>query len=138
MNPPAEPEEINSIGSRTSLQEACCTHMEGIAEKVSKLPPELRREVEDYIDYLLERHVSSLEHPIVSKVVPGEEPPLVPKPVILADDIPFRTDNESLPGFPDPLPRNTVARPAERVTGVSRRQGRSSPGEEKDILDWID
>jgi len=112
--------------------------MEGIAEKVSKLPPELRKEVEDYIDYLLERHVSSMEQPFISKVVPGEEQPLTPKPIILAEDIPFRTGDESLPGFPDHFPQNPVPSPAERVTGDARRQGRSSPGKEKDILDWID
>lgn len=112
--------------------------MDGIAEKLSRLPPELRKEVEDFIDFLLERHVSSGDLPSVPRLFNGEEPPLPPTPVILADEIPFRPPGEIIPSFSDPLPRSTFSDSPEKVIEVPRRQHSSRPEKEKDILDWID
>jgi len=112
--------------------------MEGIVEKVSKLPPELQKEVEDYIDYLLERHVSPIEHPIVSKIVPSEGPSLLSKPVLLSEEIPFRQDAENLSEFSNPFALNPDENLPERITEVARRRDRDNPVEEKDLLDWID
>ncbi|HQI14412.1 MAG TPA: DUF2281 domain-containing protein [Methanolinea sp.] len=112
--------------------------MEGITEKLSRLPPELRKEVEDFVDFLLERHVPQRDPFPVPKGDPADEPPLVSGPVILADEIPFRTGDEVLPAFPDPDPPRKAVDQPERVIEVARRQGRNSPGKERDLLDWID
>lgn len=112
--------------------------MEGITEKLSRLPPELRKEVEDFVDFLLERHVPQQDLFPVPKGAPADEPPLVSGPVILADEIPFRTGDEVLPAFHDPVPPRKALDQPERVIEVARRQGRGSPGKEKDLLDWID
>ncbi|MDH7510036.1 MAG: DUF2281 domain-containing protein [Methanolinea sp.] len=120
------------------MEEDRCTHMEGITEKLSRLPPELRKEVEDYVDFLLERHVPQRDQYPLPKAAPADEPPLVSGPLILADEIPFRTRDEVLPVFPDPVPQGRASDQPERVIELPRRQGRSSSGKEKDILDWID
>jgi hypothetical protein len=112
--------------------------MDGITEKILRLPPELRKEVEDYVDFLLERHVPQREQYPLPKAAQDGEPPLVSSPVILADEIPFRTGDEVLPAFSEPDPPKKTFNHPERVIEVTRSQGRSIPGKEKDLLDWID
>ncbi|MCQ8894635.1 MAG: DUF2281 domain-containing protein [Methanolinea sp.] len=113
--------------------------MAPLDEKIARLPPDLRKEVEDYVDFLLERRVPLVPEPPGVATSPPDDQPLIPKPLILADEIPFRTDTGSIPLFPEPAPRNPAGAPREKVIEFSLpRQVRRSPGQENDILDWID
>ncbi|MGV8128320.1 MAG: DUF2281 domain-containing protein [Methanolinea sp.] len=112
--------------------------MEGIAEKISRLPPERQREIEDFVDFLLSRQ-SPREKPGDSPdflIIPPTQVPS--KPIILADEIPFRRDPDILPDYAD---LGHLADPGEgeskKDSPPSSKKARSfDPG--KKLLDWID
>lgn len=112
--------------------------MEGIAEKISRLPPERQREIEDFVDYLLSRQ-SPREKPGDSPDFLITSPTQVPsKPIILADEIPFRRDPDILPDYAD-LGQHADLGEGESKKGSppSIKKARpSDPG--KKLLDWID
>ncbi len=112
--------------------------MEGIAEKISRLPPALQREVEDYVDFLLSRQTPKEK---LSDTPDFLAPPatLEPsKPIILADEIPFRTDPDILPGYKDlghlvgPENEESSTDPPVRI----RKTPSTNSGTK--LLDWID
>lgn len=114
--------------------------MEGLAEKVSRLPPELQREVEDYIDFLLSRQPSppSRHEPSPDFLIPATPAPPA-KPIIMADEIPFRHEPDILPGYKDlgQLPESEVPQEARKDPPVRIvKKPSSEPG--KKLLDWID
>ena len=112
--------------------------MEGIAKKISRLPPALQREVEDYVDFLLSRKPP--------KEKPSDTPDfLTPpstsepsKPIILADEIPFKSNPDILPGYKDlehlagPENDESPSDPPVRI----RKTSSTSSGTK--LLDWID
>lgn len=112
--------------------------MTGIEEKFSRLPPDLQREVEDYIDFLLKRHSPSPEKERVLDFPASVESPPA-KPIILADEIPFRHDPEILPGYKDFL--QPAGSEDERDVALERpaRLNKSQvPDPGRKLLDWID
>lgn len=112
--------------------------MEGIAEKISRLPPERQREIEDFVDYLLSRQ-SPREKPSDSPDFLITPPTQMPsKPIILADEIPFRRDPDILPDYAD---LGHLADPGEGESKkdalISVKKTRPSDSGKK-LLDWID
>jgi len=113
--------------------------MEGITEKISRLPPELRREVEDYIDFLLSRQSSCTGHEPAPDFLIPPSPSAPSKPIILADEIPFRRDPEILPGYKDLGPVADLAGKDEEKKDLPVRLKKSQSSESgKKLLDWID
>ncbi|MDI9633528.1 MAG: hypothetical protein QXL43_03400 [Methanolinea sp.] len=114
--------------------------MEGIGEKFARLPPHLQREVEDYIDFLLERRVTvdDAAAPPVPAEIPREEPPLGPSPIIAAEEIPFRPAGDDLFPPPDPPARATTPATPARIIEITRRARRDSEERGREILEWID
>lgn len=114
--------------------------MEGIGEKFARLPPHLQREVEDYIDFLLERRVT-VDDAAASSVpagIPREEPPIVPSPVITADEIRIEpAGDDPFPPQGDPGRAATPATPA-RIIEITRRARRDRDERGREILEWID
>lgn len=112
--------------------------MTGIEEKFSRLPPDLQKEVEDYIDFLLKKNSPSPEKERILHFSDSVESP-PPKPIILADEIHFRSDQDILPGYKDfsqvASSEAQVDVPAERPARPKKSQV-SDPG--KKLLDWID
>ncbi|OPX67040.1 MAG: hypothetical protein A4E37_01711 [Methanoregulaceae archaeon PtaB.Bin056] len=113
--------------------------MTGIEEKISRLPPELQREVEDYIDFLLRRNPL----PLAEEQVPGflSPPPATspPRPIILAEEISFCRDQDILPGYRDlGQLAGTEGDPGiekEPPLKIKKTQA-TDPG--KRLLEWID
>lgn len=113
--------------------------MTGIEEKISRLPPELQREVEDYIDFLLRRNPL----PLAEEQVPGflSHPPATAplNPIILANEIPFRRDQDILPGYQDlGQLAGTEGDPrvgTEPPVNIKKTQA-TDPGTR--LLEWID
>ena len=75
--------------------------MTGIEEKISRLPPELQREVEDYIDFLIRRNPLPPAEEQVPAFLSPQPATTPPNPIILANEIPFRRDQDILPGYRD-------------------------------------
>ncbi|MCU0632261.1 MAG: DUF2281 domain-containing protein [Methanolinea sp.] len=113
--------------------------MTGIEEKISKLTPELQREVEDYIDFLLKRHSPPAEQERIPEFFSPSPPKTSSSSIILADEISFRREQDILPGYKDlgqvadlEGPTDVVKAPPVRV----RKSQATEPG--RKLLDWID
>ncbi len=117
--------------------------MAGIADKISRLPPERQQEIEDYIDFLLLRYPPRSEQEkvpdlLISPLIsPGPSTPA--KPIILADEIPFRSAPDILPGYRDPGEKMQPDGKEEGATVSPMRSGKKKDLETgKRIVDWID
>lgn len=112
--------------------------MEGIAEKISRLPPERQREIEDFVDFLLSRQ-SPREKPGDSPDFLINPPTQVPsKPIILADEIPFRRDPDILPEYAD-LGQHPDLGESEMRGDAPLGIKKVRPSDtDKKLLDWID
>lgn len=112
--------------------------MEGIAEKISRLPPALQHEVEDYVDYLLSRQPPKEKSRDNPDFLPPPATPAPSKPIILADEIPFRSNPDILPGYKDlehlagPENEESPRDPPVRI----RKTPSTNSGTK--LLDWID
>lgn len=113
--------------------------MTGIEEKISRLPPELQKEVEDYIDFLVRRHAPARAQEQVPGFLSPPPAPAQPKPIILADEIPFQREPEILPGYKDLgefSEPEASSIPVKEPPVRTRRPKDAEPG--RHLLDWID
>ena len=101
--------------------------MGNLEVKLARLPPDLLKEVEDYVDYLLEHrglpaHESS----------PGTETPGVASkgPIIFAQEDPVPENSQTIPNYSS---SGDAPASRDRAPGSSRKE-RDPQG----ILDWID
>lgn len=106
-------------------------------EKIARLSADQRREVETFVDFLLQRESGNgflTENGILFCENPKAAPP---HPIIMADEI--RPLASEPPG--DPLPVLSDIRPKEsrhEYGGGSVQKGHSSKKDPGLLLDWID
>ena len=101
--------------------------MGNLEAKLASLPPELLKEVEDYVDYLLERrglpaHESSPDTRTPGSVSNG--------PIIFAQETQVPEKRQIIPNFPD---SEDLPQPREKGSGSSRKDK-----DPQGILEWID
>ncbi len=101
--------------------------MGNLEMKLASLPPDLLKEVEDYVDYLLQRRGLS----------PDDSTPAVRNPeaasngpIIFAQEAPVSENRHIIPDFNDP---GAITPPGGRGSESSRKEK-----EPQGILDWID
>jgi hypothetical protein len=102
-----------------------------LEEKINRLPLHLQREVEDFVDFLLQR----TENPPStlaggSILAPVPEP--VSKPIIMAEDLTSSRQQDVIPDSTEPC---DLIRPPEPDDTYERKTGRPAPNK---LLDWID
>jgi hypothetical protein len=102
-----------------------------LEEKVNRLPLHLQREVEDFVDFLLQRTETTHSIPNGGSILaPGPEP--VSKPIIMAEDLTASRRQEGIPDSPEP---GDLIRLPEHDDTYERKTGRPAPNK---LLDWID
>jgi len=111
--------------------------MGSLDEKITRLSPDQQREVENFIDYILQRTTSKGSLPESSPLFPDNLQAGSQTPIILADE------EHSRPPEPprDPLPVLSDIRPKESrhdSEGSGIQQGRSTRKDPGLLLDWID
>jgi hypothetical protein len=111
--------------------------MGSLEDKVVRLSPEQRREVENFIDFIIQKNISNaiqVSQGESFQELKGDSPV---KPVILAEERPFPTHHT----IPDPLPVLEDLRMNEDSTGrkdLQLRAGRSKGKDPGLLLDWIE
>jgi hypothetical protein len=128
--------------------------MESLETKIERLPPELQKEVENFIDFLVAKQ---------SHGRPAPEPPAVMQEVDVPSDLSFMsspsqpgqrnvphagpvilTEEQRRPGHDDWVTRNYLDygafedKPPEQHGKKRRRESRSQSGHPREILDWIE
>jgi hypothetical protein len=110
--------------------------MGSLDDKVARLSPEERREVENFIDFILQKHTGLIQ---VSpdEVIQDPQPANQVKSVILAEEKPLTGQS----GATDPLP--VLEDLKMRENSGSRRDLQPHPGRQKGkdpglLLDWIE
>jgi Protein of unknown function (DUF2281) len=101
--------------------------MGNLEVKLARLPPELLQEVEDYVDYLLERRGQPAQESST-----GNETPAVASnaSIIFAQEAPAPENRPTIPNYP-----------GQGDAPASRDKAPGAPRKERDpqgILDWID
>jgi hypothetical protein len=101
-----------------------------LEEKITRLQPHLQREVEDFVDFLLQR----MENPPSilaggSILAPVPEP--ISKSIIMAEDPPASHRQDIISDSPEP---GDFVRHPEPDDTYERKTGRPAPNK---ILDWI-
>lgn len=97
-----------------------------IEEKIARLPPELRQEVEDFIDYLLKRYGDYLEQQ--QEVSSPPDPDLF---TLQEDNSNPPRDSPLSDEFPD-------LRVLEAAGGLNKNELNPETKRTSDILEWID
>jgi hypothetical protein len=133
--------------------------MESLERKLERLSPEQRREVEDFLDFLLQRKKTSPPPPLHPGSAPPvlQEPAPVPEPINVFDLI--RRQGPPIPPQEDPvalLMQEIVADGDDSLTEDSMDYGQFEEGKKKiagkkqdpqndpaegraaDLLEWID
>lgn len=111
--------------------------MDSLDEKVTRLSPEQRREVENFIDFLLQRGAGGGFSTGGGSFFRENSKDAVPHPIIMADEIASSPPEPSR----DPLPVLAEIRPNETrhdYEGSSAPQVRSVRKDPGLLLDWID
>jgi len=111
--------------------------MSSLDEKITRLSPDQRLQVENFIDFILQRNTSKGSLPESSPLFPTNLPEDSQTPIILAEE------EHSRPSEPprDPLPVLSDIRPKESrhdSEGSGTQQGRSTRKDPGLLLDWID
>ncbi|NYT16604.1 MAG: hypothetical protein GKC06_01160 [Methanomicrobiales archaeon] len=111
--------------------------MGSLDEKITRLSPDQRREVETYIDFVLQRGTGEGFLPENSPLFQENQKVASPNPIILAEEV------HSQPHEPprDPLPVLSDIRPKESrhdYEGTGTPQGRFARKDPGLLLDWID
>jgi len=101
-----------------------------LEEKINRLPPHLQREIEDFVDFLLQR----TENPSSmlaggSILAPMPEP--VSKPIIMAEDLTSSRRQDAAQDISEP---DELIRSPEAGDSYERKTGRPVPSK---LLDWI-
>jgi len=111
--------------------------MGSLEEKITRLSPEQRHELEQFIDFILQK--SSNNSPEVSReqfLVPKDASPQKNQ-IILADEIPVKPTE--LPADPLPVLSDlTMKGPRAENRGQSPAQGRVQKKDPGLLLEWID
>ena len=94
-----------------------------IEEKIGQLPPELRQEVEDFVDYLLKRYGDYVE-----------QHQKTPSPVILAQENGLSNPADGTPPIGPLLEMDVL----EAAGGRNPDKEESEIADCKNILEWID
>ncbi|HVP93540.1 MAG TPA: hypothetical protein VMS89_00010 [Methanoregulaceae archaeon] len=105
--------------------------MGSLEDKMARLSPEQRREVENFIDFVLQKK-SSAGDSLPGPAQEGQIPP-----VIYAEEKP----SAAPPAVPDPLPSLEDLRKHDVPTGKKDSTARSERQKGKDpglLLDWIE
>ncbi len=101
--------------------------MGNLEVKLARLSPDLLKEVEDYVDYLLERRGISPNETSHGM----QEPGVVPNgPIIFAQETPVPETRKIIPNFPG---SGDIPPSMERRSGSARKEK-----DPQGILDWID
>ena len=105
-------------------------------EKITRLSPDQRREVETFIDFVLQRGTGEGFLPGSSPLFRENGNTTSQNPIILAEEVPSHSPEP----LRDPLPVLSDNRPKEsrhdsEGGGTQQRPGRKDPGL---LLDWID
>jgi hypothetical protein len=110
--------------------------MDGLEGKISKLSPGQRKEVEDFVDFLLAHQGTTIPREEAGFLAP---PPDSSKPIILAEEIPVHTKSDLLPGYHD-LELDLEGGEQERKGTGTQDRPRPAQKDEKvsRLLDWID
>jgi len=101
-----------------------------LEEKINRLPPHLQREVEDFIDFLLQR-TENTPSTLAGGSILAPVPEPVSKPIIMADDLTSSRRQDVISDSPEP---GDFIRPQEPDDTYERKTGRPAPNK---ILDWI-
>ena len=86
--------------------------MESLESKIERLPPEQRKEVEDFVDFLLFRSGIVQESPVLSvppRVLNAAPPLIVQEPVHIQENHHFKTDGMSVENSSRPGPAEQPA-----------------------------
>jgi hypothetical protein len=111
--------------------------MGSLDEKITRLSPDQRREVETFIDFVLQRGTGEGFLPESSPLFRENQKAASPNPIILAEEVPSRLPEPSR----DPLPVLSDIRPKESrhdYEGSGTPQGHSTRKDPGLLLDWID
>jgi hypothetical protein len=102
-----------------------------LEEKINRLPPHLQREVEDFVDFLLQR-TENTPSTLAGGGILAPVPEPVSKPIIMADD---RASSRRQDIIPESFESGDLIRPPEPDDTYERKPGRPVPNR---LLDWID
>ena len=114
-----------------------------IVDKLSRLTPEQQREVEDFMDFLINRDsntpISTYNHESGGNFSGAPRDDVVqPSPMIFAEERPVAShiDQDILPDYPEYGESGSIGKsrePARRIVALRRIE--KEPGK---LLDWID
>ncbi len=112
--------------------------MGSLEEKLARLSPEQRREVENFIDFIVQKNDSGTTATPEGMFLPGKQAEVSANPIILAEEVQVRKSGE----IPDPLPVMEEQRvkdiPPERRRESSQREDHFKKKDPGLLLDWID
>lgn len=101
--------------------------MESLESKIERLPPEQRKEVEDFVDFLVFRSGIAQESPVPPRILNAAPPLIVQEPVHILENPPFKTE-----GIPVNVSRTG---PAEQPAPF---QEISEPDDDRIVRDYMD
>jgi hypothetical protein len=109
--------------------------MESLESKVDRLTPEERKEVEDFVDFLIFRSGKTPESPPAAPV-PSQIPKSAPPPLIVQE--PVHTPENPPPKEYDTIPAENSSGPvqAEQTTIIQEIETGSDDGITRDYMDY--
>jgi hypothetical protein len=102
-----------------------------LEEKINRLSPHLQREVEDFVDFLLQR-TEKTPSALAGGSILAPVPEPVSKPIIMAEDLSSSRRQDTPPDVPETC---DLIRSPEPDDTYERKTGRQAPNK---LLDWID
>lgn len=102
-----------------------------LEEKINRLAPHLQREVEDFVDFLLQR-TENIPSALAGGSILAPVPEPVSKPIIMAEDLSSSRRQDAQADKTEP---GDLIRPREPDDTYERKTGRPAPSK---LLDWID
>ena len=108
--------------------------MESLESKLDRLKPEQRKEVEDFVDFLIFRSGKTPESPAAT--VPSQIPKVAPPPLIVPE--PVHTPENPPPKEYDTISAENSSGPvlAEQATSIQEIETGSDDGITRDYMDY--
>ena len=109
--------------------------MESLESKLDRLKPEQRKEVEDFVDFLILRSGKTPESPATAPV-PSQIPKVAPPPLIVPE--PVHTPENPPPKEYDTISAENSSGPvlAEQATSIQEIETGSDDGITRDYMDY--
>lgn len=109
--------------------------MDGLEGKISRLSPGQRKEVEDFVDFLLAHQGTEIPRGDAGFLAP---PPDSSTPIILAKEIPVQRKPDLLPGYHDLEDDLETDKERSGTSAQARRRPVQKNEQASRLLDWID